>query len=273
MSEEKIPPRASGYNLVHLIPLELIDPNPYQPRKDPERNDILELAASISTNGLIEPLVVRPNGERYQLIAGYRRVLACQELHIREVPCIIRECSDEEALEMTIVENIQRTDLNPIEEAESYRQLMVLRKIDQKTLAFRLGKSQATVSERLSLLSLPEDVRSQVAKRKLSIKAALEIGRISNSKRRKILIDKAVNLTLDQVRARVEQILYKQKIGRKKYEKRSPRSGFRKLFEGLEGVKRVYKNQVTFTFNTEEDFIIIIRTILKRYDSENTESS
>lgn len=266
MTEKDRPPEVVGPNVVHLIALDLIDPNPYQPRKEPSKEDIQELVVSINSTGLIEPLVVRSNGGRYQIIAGYRRLLACREIGMKEVPCVVRECSDAELLEIAIVENIQRTDLNPIEEAESYRKLMELRKIDQKTLAFRVGKSPATVSERLSLLSLPEDVRSQVAQRKLSIKAAIEIGRISNPKRRKTLINKASDLSLDKLRARVDQILFKQIAGRKKYEGRSAYPQFRKLFEGLEGVKRLYKNQVTFTFSKEEDFIEILRTIIKRYD-------
>jgi len=117
------------------IPLSLIDPNPHQPRHKISSDDVAELIASIQANGLLEPLVVCPKSDRFVLIAGYRRLAASRLAGLSEAPCVIREGSDAELLELAIMENIQRTDLTAIEEAESYKRLMDVAGIDQKTVA------------------------------------------------------------------------------------------------------------------------------------------
>jgi len=252
------------------IPVSLIDPNPHQPRHDLSTNDISELAASIQANGIIEPLVVCPKGERFTLIAGYRRLTAGKKAGLTEAPCIVREGTDAELLELALLENIQRADLTYIEEAESYKRLMDVAKIDQQAVAKKMNKSAATVSERLGLLSLPKDLQDQVADRKLSIKAALEVGKVQNDKRRATLAGKADRLTLDALKDTVKKILDKQKKGWKKHEKRAAHPMFKEIFEGLP-VKRVYKDQVTFVFKDEDELIATLKKIIERYESENQE--
>jgi len=252
------------------IPILLIDPNPHQPRHEISADDVSELTASIKTSGVIEPLVVCQTSGRYQLIAGYRRLMASRQAGLTEVPCIVREGNAVELLELALLENVQRSDLTFIEEAESYRQLIELASIDQKELAKRLNKSPATISERLALLSLPEDVKAMVAHGQLSIKAALEVGKLGDAKRRSSLASRADRLTLDALKGSVQKAIEKQKQGRKKHEKHTAHPLFRELFSGLP-VKRVYKDQVTFVFKEENDFIDALRKIIERYDSENRE--
>jgi len=252
------------------IPISLIDPNPHQPRHEISADDIAELTASIQANGVIEPLVVSPKENRYCLIAGYRRLTASKHAGLIEVPCIIREGSEVEMLELALLENIQRADLTYIEEAESYKHLMEVAGIDQKSVALKMNKATTTVSDRLALLSLPSDIQEMVVGKKLSIKAALEVGRLTDPKRRATLASKADKLTLEVLKDRVQKVLTKQKLGRKKYEKRTAHPMFKEIFEGLP-VKRVYKDQVTFVFKDETEFINSLRRIIERYDSENRE--
>jgi len=261
---------ARSLDSAKLIPVSLLDPNPHQPRRKVTTDDVVELASSIKANGVIEPLVVCPKDERYQLIAGYRRLIASKQAGLKEVPCIVREGSETELLELALLENIQRTDLTYIEEAESYKRLMDVAGIDQKAVAERMKKSQSTVSERLALLSLPKDTQTLVGQGRLSIKAALEIGKIANDKRRARFVARADRMTLDELKKTVQQAIEKQKKGRKRYEKRKAHPLFNELFAGLP-VKRVYKDQVTFVFKEEEEFINALRKIIERYDSENRE--
>ncbi len=252
------------------IPVSLIDPNPHQPRHELSTDDISELSASIKANGMIEPLVVCPKGDRFTLIAGFRRLTAAKKAGLTEAPCIVREGTESEMLELALLENIQRADLTYIEEAESYKRLMDVAKIDQQAVAKKMNKSAATVSERLGLLSLPKDLQDQVAARSLSIKAALEVGKVQNDKRRATLASKADRLTLDALKDTVKKIIEKQKLGRKKHEKRVAHPMFKEIFDGLP-VKRVYKDQVTFVFKDEAQFIAALKKIIERYESENQE--
>ncbi|MEM9128701.1 MAG: ParB/RepB/Spo0J family partition protein [Pseudomonadota bacterium] len=145
------------------VPIELIEPNPDQPRRDFEQKALDDLAASIREKGVIQPLIVRRNPRRdgaYEIVAGERRWRASQLAKLHEVPVIIREFSDEEVLEVAIIENIQRADLNPIEEAFGYTQLMEKFGHTQEKLAIALSKSRSHVANAMRLLSLPVEVQA-----------------------------------------------------------------------------------------------------------------
>gem|GEM_PF-3078082 len=200
----------------------------------------------------------------------YRRLTASRLAGLTEVPCIVREGSDSEMLELALLENIQRADLTYIEEAESYKNLMTLAGIDAQEVASRLNKAPSTVYERLSLLSLPADIQAMMAAKQISIKSALEVGKIGNDKRRIRLASRAERLTLDGLKKTVQSIVERQGKGRKKYEKRAVHPVFKEIFNGLP-IKRVYKDQVTFVFKNEDEFIDTLRKIIERYDSENRE--
>jgi len=139
-----------------LLDIDLLDPSPYQPRTRFSEAALEELAQSIRSSGIIQPLVVRKIGARYQLIAGERRWRAAQRAQLLRVPVILREVGDEQALELTLVENIQREDLNPIEQARAFQRLMDQFHLTQDEVATRTGKDRATVANSVRLLMLNE---------------------------------------------------------------------------------------------------------------------
>ena len=152
-----------------VLPIEKIRPNPDQPRKQFTREDLDDLAASIAEKGIIQPLIVRDHGDgTYGIVAGERRWRAAQMAKLHEVPVILRDFSDVEVLEIAIIENIQRADLNPIEEAAGYRQLMDRFGHTQEKMAEALGKSRSHIANLLRLLNLPEPVLDMVRKGDLS---------------------------------------------------------------------------------------------------------
>lgn len=152
-----------------LVPVEKLVPNPNQPRRDFHPEALQELAASIRTRGVIQPLIVRDMADgRYEIVAGERRWRAAQLAQVHEVPVIIRDFTDAEVIEVAIIENIQRADLNAIEEALAFRQLMERFGHTQEKLAEALSKSRSHIANLLRLLQLPDDVQGLVREGKLS---------------------------------------------------------------------------------------------------------
>ena len=150
------------------IDIDLIDPSPFQPRTRFAEARLEELAQSIRTSGIIQPLVVRKIGSRYQLIAGERRWRASQRAQLLRVPAVLREVSDEQALELTLVENIQREDLNPIEQARAFDRLMEEFHLTQDEVATRTGKERATVANSVRLLSLEGPLLDMIEEGKIT---------------------------------------------------------------------------------------------------------
>jgi ParB family transcriptional regulator, chromosome partitioning protein len=148
---------ASAASGVTEIPLDSVDPNPYQTRKTISEDAINELAASIKANGVVQPIVVRPHGaDRYQLIAGQRRLMACKRAGAGSIPAIIKRVSDQQAIEITIIENLQREDLNPVEQATAFHRLSTEFGMTQDLISLRTGKERSAISNHLRLLKLPE---------------------------------------------------------------------------------------------------------------------
>jgi ParB family transcriptional regulator, chromosome partitioning protein len=152
------------------IPVELIRPDAHQPRQDIDGAALDELASSIAQQGLLQPVLVRREGNKYRLIAGERRWRAAQKAGLKEIPALVREASESEAFELALVENLQREDLSPLEEAEGFRRLLDERKWTQEQVADRVGKDRSSVANALRLLGLPEEVK------KLLREGALEMG-------------------------------------------------------------------------------------------------
>lgn len=151
------------------IPIEQISPNPEQPRKRFEDSDLDDLTASVKEKGIIQPLIVRKVGrDQYEIVAGERRWRAAQRAQLHELPVVVRDFTDVEVLEVAIIENIQRADLNPIEEATGYRQLMDRFGHTQEKMAEALGKSRSHIANLLRLLNLPDAVLEMVRKSELS---------------------------------------------------------------------------------------------------------
>lgn len=154
-----------------LVPIELIEPNPDQPRRDFSADALEELAASIREKGVIQPLIVRGNPRKsgsYEIVAGERRWRAAQMAQLHDLPVLVREVSDTELLELAIIENIQRADLNPVEEAMGYRQLMDRFGHTQEKMAGALSKSRSHIANLLRLLTLPEAVLAWLREGKLT---------------------------------------------------------------------------------------------------------
>lgn len=155
--------------VVRKLDLTLVHPSPLQPRKDFAAEALQDLANSIKEQGILQPLVVRERDGRFELIAGERRWRAAQLAGLKEVPIIVRQATDEAALELALIENLQRENLNPMEEALGYRELINLFKLTQEQVASKVGKGRVAVANSLRLLNLPPDVQSWVRDGRLSV--------------------------------------------------------------------------------------------------------
>src|SRR5213082_1939487 len=162
-------PVADARERVERAPLTRIRPCPLQTRKDFSEEALSELADSIKEQGIVQPLIVRARGEGYELIAGERRWRAAQMLGLGEVPVIVREADDRAVLELALIENLQRENLNPMEEAQGYSQLIQQFQLKQEEVATKVGKSRAAVTNALRLLKLPEGVQEHVREGRLSV--------------------------------------------------------------------------------------------------------
>ncbi len=155
---------------IHYVPIQSIQPNPHQPRtSNMDEEKLAELANSIREHGLIQPLIVTKTGSRYTLIAGERRWRACQQIaDLHEIPVILKEATPQEMLELALIENIQRDDLNPLEEAYAYQQLVAEFGLTQEEVAQRVGKGRSTVANLLRLLKLPANIQQAVTDGRIS---------------------------------------------------------------------------------------------------------
>lgn len=188
--------RISGGAL--LVPTERVVPNPHQPRTEFGEEKLLELAQSIRENGILQPLIVTRIGENYELIAGERRLQAAKIVGLAEVPVVVREAEDQQKFEFSIVENIQRHDLNPIEEARAYDRLSREFHLSQETIAKKMGKSRSVIANTLRLLQLPVEIQRAVSEGKISEGHAKAILAIENPEKQRALFDLIVkqNLTV-----------------------------------------------------------------------------
>ena len=150
------------------LPVTEIDPNPYQTRTTFDEQALNELAASILVNGIVQPIVVRPNNGRYQLIAGERRWRASQKIGREFIPAVIKQVSNEQAMEMTIVENLQREGLNPMEEARAFERLAREFNLTQEQMSQKTGKDRASIANLIRLLRLPEGIQQSIEKGELT---------------------------------------------------------------------------------------------------------
>src|SRR5712691_2639994 len=172
------------------VPIEQIEANPHQPRKDFDFKSLDELAASIKASGVIQPVIVRRNGAGYQLIAGERRWRAARQAGLDRIPAIVRDATDAQSLELALVENLLREDLNPIEEAEAYQKLLSQFGWTQEELAQRIGRDRSSIANSLRLLRLPDEIQ-----------ADLRSGRLTMGHARALL---ALPSTADQLKLRDE---------------------------------------------------------------------
>jgi ParB family transcriptional regulator, chromosome partitioning protein len=206
---------SAGAPIGRLIPIDQIDPNPNQPRQ--VMGDLSELIASIGEKGVIEPLIVRQRGERFQIIAGERRYQASVQVGLRELPVVVREADDTEVLELALIENLQRKDLTPFEEAEALHGLADRCGYTHEDLARRLGKSRTSVTESLALAGMPDDVRNLCRLADISSKSLLlQVVRQDTPEKMTALIEKIASQG-GATRQQVREAVAKPKAGRPKH--------------------------------------------------------
>ncbi len=193
------------------FPIDLIDPSALQPRVHFDDAKLEELALSIKANGVVQPILIRPKGDRFELIAGERRWRAAQKAGLIKIPALLRDVSDDKILELALIENIQREDLNPIEEALAYKKLIETLGLTQETVAERVGRDRSYVTNYLRLLRLPDDIQQLVQVGRLSTGhartlIALEDADIQRRLARRIIErDLSVRATERLVRSRLEE--------------------------------------------------------------------
>ena len=193
IGEEAVPTRGEAQRATHKLPVAFLRPNKFQPRKRFAEEDLHDLAESVKEKGVLQPILVRPvKGEAnaYEIVAGERRWRAAQMAKLHDVPVVVREMGDSESLEIAIIENVQRADLNAIEEAAAYYELMDRFKYTQEQVAKEVGKSRPHIANTLRLLTLPEPVRALIRDGKLTAgHARTLIGRDDAEARAKEIVE------------------------------------------------------------------------------------
>lgn len=240
------------------ISLDNIKESKFQPRLEITPESLKELSESIKDKGIIEPLIVRPTGEGYEIIAGHRRFLAAKEAGLKEVPCIIKEISEEEAAELSLIENIQREDLNPVEEAYAIDKLIKKYNLTHEEVAKKINKSRVYVTNILRILKLPE-----------YIKKAIRRGEISEGHARALLSlkdEKEISKFFNKIK---EQKLSVRELEKSiKYRKKRESSPEEELLKKRWGVEvRVEKGKkggkIIFLLKNKEELEFILEELLK----------
>ena len=230
--------------------------NPYQPRKVFDEEKLNELADSIKEHGVFQPIIVKKSIKGYEIIAGERRVKASQIAGKETIPAIIRDFSDEAMMEIALLENLQRENLNSIEEANAYKKLLDTLNLTQEELAKRLGKSRSHITNMLGLLNLPEEVKNLINEDKISMSHARVLSKIEDKEK----IDEFVSLILNEnisVRqieelARNENVEKTHKVNRKSYENEYSYLED-ELSDKLGTRVKIKKNKVEITFTNNSD--------------------
>ncbi len=185
---KKLPPTKKDHESPYQeIPINLIDANPYQPRMEFHEDDLKELSASIASEGLLQPIVVRQKGARYELIAGERRLRASQLLKLNTIAVRVVKASDASSAVISLIENLQRENLNPIDESMGYASLMRDFDLTQDEVAKRVGKARATIANSLRLIQLEQEIQGYISKSMLSIGHAKVLLGLENSSQRMLL--------------------------------------------------------------------------------------
>lgn len=250
---------------VRRIPIEDIHKNALQPRKRFDAAGIAGLAASIREQGLLQPIIVRRRAIGYEIVVGERRWRAAKEAGLAAIPAIVRESSDQESLELAMVENIQREDLNPIEQAQAFRALMELKKMTQEEVAGRLGKDRATVANIIRLLGLPQEIQQDVAEGRLSMGHARALLACNSALRQRALRDRIIRKGLSVREA--------ERLAGEKREKAARRPGDPSLARIAEDLRRHFQTPVSVSrrgrrgrveirFYNDEDLDRILRLIM-----------
>lgn len=251
------------------IDINLIEPNPDQPRINFKKEELEELAESIKKNGLLQPILVRKEGKKYQIIAGERRWQACKMLGLKKVPVRIIEANDEETIILALIENIQRSDLNPIEEAYGYRRMMERGKMTQTQIAQAVSKGRSTIANALRLLELPEEAQQLLFEETITAGHARAILSIPTKEGRDKLTKKLVEEKLSVRETESYARLISGKKEGERVQKPAPPKSYKTVARSLRDVLQTDvrvksskgKNKIEITFNDEADLQRLYRLI------------
>lgn len=204
------------------IPVKAIRANPRQPRKEFYEESLAELAQSIREHGVVQPILVRPVGEdEYELVAGERRWRACQQAGVEKIPAVIRELTPQEVMEISLIENLQREDLNPIEEAEAYRQLLTEYGLTQEMLAAKVGKSRPHIANSLRLLNLSPEIKGSIREQKLTAGHARALLAVEDNEKRNRVAAEVIKqgLSVRETEALIKKLDRRRRLAKIKREK------------------------------------------------------
>lgn len=200
---------------IRMIPLDRIEPNPRQPRS--ELGDIQELMDSIKAKGVLEPIIVRPKGEKFEIIAGERRFVASRNLGLKEIPCIEMVVGDQEAMEISLIENLQRKDLDIFEEADGLKALMSLYGYSHQEVADKIGKARSTITEIISVSRIPLSLREKLKDAGITSRSTIiEIAKIENQETMARVVDQIIERKLTRADTRDLTKLFKEKEEKEK---------------------------------------------------------
>ncbi|MEE1477845.1 MAG: ParB/RepB/Spo0J family partition protein [Eggerthellaceae bacterium] len=267
-----------------VVALDKVQPNPDQPRTNFKPEEIEELANSIKKEGLLQPILVRKVGENYQIIAGERRWQACKSLDMKEIPVRFWTADNDKALELALIENIQRTDLNPIEEAYGYKRLMERRGMTQSEVAQTVSKGRSTIANALRLLDLPEEAQQLLFEEKITAGHARAILSIPDAEGRKTLTQKLMDekLSVRETEAIARLLSGRAQAKETGKNKRVPApASFKKAARGLTRflsvpvrVKTVQgKNKIEIQFKDEAELERILSLIAENPESKGAEKA
>jgi ParB family chromosome partitioning protein len=205
---EKSTSDLEGRRVFHFCGIEEIQPSPFQPRKAFDDEQLQGLVGSIREKGILQPLIVRRKGESYELIAGERRWRAAQKAGVKEVPILIKDIPESEILELSLIENIQRENLNPIEEAEAFKKLVDHFHLTQEEISRKVGKDRTTIANTIRLLKLPPEIRQSLADGAISVGHARAFLSLDALEKQKLAFKKvlAANLSVRQTESLVKRI-------------------------------------------------------------------
>lgn len=263
--EEKIVNTTPRNEIIEL-PLSELRSNPYQPRKVFDKTALQELANSIKEHGVFQPIIAKKSIKGYEIIAGERRVKASILAGKETIPAIIQEFSDQDMMEIAVLENLQREDLTPLEEAQAYRNLLEKLSLTQEELSHRLGKSRSYITNMLGLLSLPKEVKDLLTENKISMSHARVLSKMEDPEEVKALADKIVKEGLN-VR-QIEELSSSPLVAKKKtikvkhtQEDSYYRDIEEELCEQLGTKVKVTKNQIQIHFNNNNDLNRILELL------------
>ncbi len=237
------------------VKLDDLRPNPYQPRKIFDEDSLNELAASIKEHGVFQPIIVKKSIKGYDIIAGERRVKASKIAGLTEIPAIVRDFNDEEMMEIALLENLERENLTPLEEAEAYKNLIDKLNLTQEELAKKIGKSRSYITNTLGILSLPEKVKTLINEKKLTMGHAKVLSKIGSPEEIDALADKVVEEGLSV--HDLEDLINKEKPEKKIKQEKHKDTKYDYLEDELSekfGTKtRIKNNKLIISFTNDND--------------------